>query len=262
MSLMSFSEACEVYTDKPEIHRKIWDTFSAGTDAYDYLARHRNYIEAGNQAYWSSGGTAGKILGHGNRPFSYFWKLLTEQVEGKEFNFLEIGVYKAQILSLIELLANQQNRKANIVGATILYDVDFGDYNRMPYIEKIYKDFNLSMENTKIIDGSSHTERVINEVKVLGPYDIIYIDGDHSYMGCRNDIENYGPMLKTGGYMVMDDAGTDLQIPPEPRMGDPNHIYPGIEAVTSAVKDTLDKDSNYKHLFSVGHLRVYKKHGN
>lgn len=38
-------------------------------------------------------------------------------------------------------------------------------------------------------------------------YDLIYIDGDHSYEGCKADIINSIPLVKPGGYLVADDYG-------------------------------------------------------
>ena len=36
-------------------------------------------------------------------------------------------------------------------------------------------------------------------------FDLIYIDGDHSYNGVRADIESYAPLLNDGGVLVGDD---------------------------------------------------------
>lgn len=37
--------------------------------------------------------------------------------------------------------------------------------------------------------------------------DLIFIDGDHSYEGCRDDINAWLPKLKTGGFMAGHDYG-------------------------------------------------------
>ncbi len=36
-------------------------------------------------------------------------------------------------------------------------------------------------------------------------YDLLFIDGDHSYEGVKMDFELYSPLLKQGGYLVFDD---------------------------------------------------------
>lgn len=38
-----------------------------------------------------------------------------------------------------------------------------------------------------------------------GPVDLIFIDGDHSYEGCRGDIEVWAPHVRRGGLVVLHD---------------------------------------------------------
>lgn len=37
--------------------------------------------------------------------------------------------------------------------------------------------------------------------------DLLFIDGDHSYEACRQDVENWLPRLKSGGLLIMHDYG-------------------------------------------------------
>ena len=57
----------------------------------DFLINHRNYIEK-------------NVLGFGAKPFHTLWREIVRN-QRDEFKFLEIGVYKGQILSLIKLLS-------------------------------------------------------------------------------------------------------------------------------------------------------------
>lgn len=36
-------------------------------------------------------------------------------------------------------------------------------------------------------------------------YDVLIIDGDHSYAGVKTDFENYAPLVRVGGYVIFDD---------------------------------------------------------
>jgi hypothetical protein len=61
-------------------------------------------------------------------------------------------------------------------------------------------------------------------------FDLVYIDGDHSYEGSLNDIEDWYPKVKKGKYLVGDDFRND-----EARLRLKPHIrfkYGVIEAVT------------------------------
>jgi cephalosporin hydroxylase len=50
--------------------------------------------------------------------------------------------------------------------------------------------------DARLFLGNSQDPEVIEAVKNLGPYDFIFIDGDHHYDGARADWKNYGPMGK------------------------------------------------------------------
>lgn len=48
--------------------------------------------------------------------------------------------------------------------------------------------------NTHFLNGDSKDPEIISKAKELGPYDVVFIDGDHSYEGVRLDYENYKDM--------------------------------------------------------------------
>jgi len=43
-----------------------------------------------------------------------------------------------------------------------------------------------------------------------GPIDFLFIDGDHSYEGCRGDIEAWRPHVKRGGIIALHDYQKDV----------------------------------------------------
>jgi predicted O-methyltransferase YrrM len=64
-----------------------------------------------------------------------------------------------------------------------------------------------SIERTEII-GNSRDQDVIDQAR--GPFDLIVIDGDHSYVGVKADVENYLPKLRDKGFLMFHDTAHRL----------------------------------------------------
>lgn len=64
----------------------------------------------------------------------------------------------------------------------------------------------IHKERYKFIEGRSE-EVLPYAIKQGKKYDLIYIDGDHAYEGCKRDILLCQQLLAPGGVIVMDDYG-------------------------------------------------------
>ena len=85
----------------------------------------------------------------------------------------------------------------------------FGNKN----IEK----FNIFNNHYEYIQGNSQKIETIEKLKTfIDDIDVLFIDGDHSSNGVKNDFELYSPMVKNGGYIVFDDYN-DYEFSPEVR---------------------------------------------
>jgi len=56
--------------------------------------------------------------------------------------------------------------------------------------------------------GNSHDKRVRDSFALAGRYDLVYLDGDHTYEGVKQDIEMYGPLARK--VLCGDDYDVDL----------------------------------------------------
>lgn len=90
------------------------------------------------------------------------------------------------------------------------------DINHGPYCDtnsKI-KALNIIKKDNQIIhyihESSQYNETVEKVKKILNKneFDYIFIDGDHSYDGIKNDFENYFPLLKSNGIFTLHDTKT------------------------------------------------------
>ena len=220
------------------------DRFTEYVDRDLQLRVHRDYIEK-------------HALGMGERCFHWLWKLIVDEMP-TAFSFLEVGVYKGQVLSLVKLLANRTGRDAGVVGVTMLSDFagDTDEFPRYPdedygkYIRELHE--MLSLEQPHLVVGDSTDPGVQQAVQELGPFDIIYIDGCHEYDYVASDLLFYPTLVKPGGLLVVDDASCDLK--------QPWGFFQGIAPVSRAVRTVIETDLQWEHLLAVVHNRVWRKH--
>lgn len=244
--LMTIDGVTQYYEDIPEKHVAIFTGFKRLVNEYPQLKNHRDWVRQND-------------FGYGERAFHWMWHLICKELL-VDFKFLEIGVFKGQIISLISLLNAHHRKNGIIYGITPLTNA--GDkYSKHPdidyegHIQRIYQQFGLDASDLGIIQGLSNDPDIIETAQELGPFDVVYIDGCHDYEVVVSDVVNYCEMVKLGGLVVIDDASNYLKIPD----GLIRMNWRGLEDVSNAVRDTIEKDECFEHLFAVGHNRVWRK---
>lgn len=245
----------------------FYNEFTANTDAIPFLKNHRDYIEQSR-------------LGFGDRAFHYMWYILFNEMQRRKSPVcaLEIGVYKGQVISLWSLLSTELNIPAEISAITPLegtlpagsfvnnrivkkirrllsasYRKQEKEGNLYPkedyytIISNLFQHFGLNFNTVQLYRGYSNTPEVLGKIRDK-KFDIIYIDGDHSYEGAKNDIKNYTPLIVSGGYLVMDDASWFLE---------GTVFWKGHKEVSRAC-DIIEA-YGFENVLNIGHNRVYKK---
>lgn len=232
---MNLTTLKQTWANTPESHRHIHELFCQLTTADPILDAHRSYIDD-------------HIFGMGERSFQYLWKIILETLPESP-KLLEIGVHKAQILSLWKLLRED----AQVFGITPLDGRGTGwtedDYGQ--HIKNIHDDFELQYP-TLFIGGSEERE-MINAAFDESPFDVIYVDGDHSYEMALRDLTTYSPLVKKGGYLVIDDCNCDMNFPP-------SGFFTGIDTVTAAKLKWLETNGDgWEFIASCVHISVFKR---
>ena len=239
-----FLKFSQEWVDTVEYNSFIYDYFSQ--KVYDNLLLNKHTEVVGRYN-----------LGYGEPAFRYLWAIVFSQMKNNG-KFLEIGVFKGSILSLSRLIFKELIISANTYGVTPLYNTGdkYSVYTHDDYgagISFLYSLLEIPMDNTFIIEGVSTDSDIKKLVIDNGPYDVLYIDGGHDYETVINDIELSTKILKKDGILVMDDASSMLNLPK-------NHKgFNGHAEVAMAIRDKIDSNDTYIHLFACGHNRVWRK---
>ncbi len=73
----------------------------------------------------------------------------------------------------------------------------------------IYKYFKKEKQELILLREDSHLDKSLNVIKELlnnKKIDFLFIDGDHSYEGVKQDFEMYSPLVKQGGVIAFHDV--------------------------------------------------------
>ena len=69
-------------------------------------------------------------------------------------------------------------------------------------------DENTKLYKEKIVKVQGYSTNVVEEVfSITQTIDLLFIDGDHSYEGCKADWDLYSPYLKSGSCVIFHDIG-------------------------------------------------------
>lgn len=257
------------YRNEAGSNERIHAEFTRRTDAVAWLKAHRDTIEA-------------RKWGHGDRAFHHLWFLLLQDLatRGRPLRLLEIGVFKGQVVSLWGVLANKLGVEARITGVSPFEGNDprgllplvwhamklrlVPSYRRRwrslsavgsvypkddyyAVVEGVLEHFGVPRDRVELIRGSSHDATVKAKVG-QGPFDIVYIDGDHSFEGARMDVREYSGLVAPDGYLVMDDAAWFLP---------GSTFFKGYESVSRAAEEL--PSLGFENVLNVGHNRVYRR---
>lgn len=210
----------------------------------ELLKKHRGYI-------------VNNDLGFGEDPYHVMWREIIKEAP-KNFKFIEIGVYKGQILSLVNLLSKHFNKNSYLLGVSPLINMgdrysNYDDVNYKEIIINLFNYFNIEIDFDKnFICGSSTDEKIKNKIKSIGIFDIVYVDGCHNYNCVISDINLAKEITKINSLIVFDDAACYKETS---RL----NAFKGHIDVCDAIKNEIEIDENYEEIICVGHNRVFKR---
>ena len=141
---------------------------------------------------------------------------------------VEPGQRPAEIRALLERLAAEQPRRALEIGTAnggslflvshvlsggahlISVDLPDGEFGggypawRIP----LYRSFLPRLHRLDLVRADSHAPETMDRVRALlngHQLDFLFIDGDHTYEGVRQDFDLYSPLVREGGLIAFHD---------------------------------------------------------
>ncbi len=140
-----------------------------------------------HRAYFSRAGR-----GFGEDAMHVLWFLLFQEL--KPARFLEIGVYRGQVLSLAAMLARLNGTACQVQGVSPFSPAGDGvsKYRAdVDYLEDTLANFgHFSLPRPELLRAFSTDPEAVALIKSQ-PWDLIYIDGNH----------DYGVVLRTGRFV-------------------------------------------------------------
>ncbi len=118
--------------------------------------------------------------------FNKFCQLMIAEKAG---SYLEIGSWKGGSIGLAA--------KAALPRGSRIVSVDHSGHDKL---KRTLAELKQSGYKTHLILGDSMDPKIIAAARALGPYDVVFIDGDHSTEYVTSDWENYGQMGKLIGF--------------------------------------------------------------
>lgn len=259
----SFDQLVADYRNEGEVNDRIHGAFEEATWHDALLAEHRQHVERNK-------------LGFGDAAFHSMWARILESAVQRHgtVRALEIGVFKGQVISLWALLAKTHGWPLHISCISPMagnpppsgglrhrlrllfsqkYREEFRNgnfYQEEDYrslIEGLFGRFGIDFSDVTVFRGFSTDPEVIRKTETE-KFEIIYVDGDHTFAGASHDFKTFGPKVVKGGWLIADDAGCALP---------GSTFWKGHQAVSEAVE--ILPSLGFRNVLNVGHNRIYEK---
>lgn len=154
-------------------------------------------VPEGLQFNWGRNGELMEMLRHFDNPQNAFELEQMLKIVWQCDKVLEIG---SNFGGTLKRMASGMKRGSTLVSVDLPCDDTPKFLNPLETLKENCRKIGLMGGNVQLFIGDSHAPLVIDAVNKLGPFDFVFIDGDHTYEGMKADWENYGPMGKIVGF--------------------------------------------------------------
>jgi hypothetical protein len=118
-------------------------------------------------------------------------------------HYLEIGTRDGDSLQVV---LESHGQSLESIWVADMWGTDYGGTGRgnHQHIEKMLDEFNFGGRRA-FLDGNSRDTIPALMPEKSGHFDLVLVDGDHSYEGAMADLENVWPLVRPGGCVVFHD---------------------------------------------------------
>jgi predicted O-methyltransferase YrrM len=109
----------------------------------------------------------------------------------KATSILEIG---SRFGEALEMMARAMPVKGKVVSVDLPGVQPWGYADSEPALIKVINSLNSDGYEAYLFLANSTDPWAVERVRLLGDFDLVFIDGDHRYEGVKQDWENYGPL--------------------------------------------------------------------
>ena len=131
---------------------------------------------------------------------------------------LEIGTASGGTLFLLTRVATPD---ALLISVDLRRGQFGGGYPR--WRGPLYRSFSREAQRIELVRSDSHSADSGRRIRRLldgEPLDLLFVDGDHTYEGVKQDVADYGPLVRPGGIIALHDI-----VPGGPgKHGDPGGV--------------------------------------
>jgi hypothetical protein len=190
--------------------------------------------------------------GYGEDAFHVMWWHLLNRL--RPANFLEIGVYRGQTLSLAALISQLGKFPCEIHGISpfLAAGDSVSEYDEnLDYLPDVLSHFDhFSLPHPTLLRAYSTEPAAVTLIQSR-KWDCIYIDGSHDYEVVASDWKLCADNVRPGGCIVLDDSGLSTAYR-SPRFATGGHPGP------SKVASEIDRYA-FTEILQVGHNRVFQR---
>lgn len=116
----------------------------------------------------------------------------------------------------------------------------------------LYQSFAGDEQSIHLIRSDSHDRRTLEKIRVIlggRPIDFLFVDGDHTYEGVKQDFMMYGPLVRNGGLIAFHDI---IAGPPE-LAGEVHRFWEEVKENFKYIEFVKNRDG---HAFGIGVIYI------